>query len=110
MGSFRAFARLPVNWTPKKSVLQKTISAIDADTWERINRCLSLEAKTAKVESAQTFVRENEQVRERQRAEVLRLLDEISGLRNQLAKIEEFLAGNERQAARLREEETKPAD
>ena len=66
----------------------------------------SLRTKTGQVERAQTFVRENEQVRERQRAEVLRLLDEISGLRNQLAKIEEFLAGNERQAARLREEET----
>ena len=25
--SFRAFARLPLSWTPKKSVLQKTISA-----------------------------------------------------------------------------------
>ena len=66
----------------------------------------SLRDKTAGVESAQTSVRENEQVRERQRAEGLRRLDEISGLRNQLAKIEEFLAGNERQASRLREEET----
>ena len=28
--SFRAFARLPFGWTPKKSVLQKTISAIRA--------------------------------------------------------------------------------
>ena len=51
--SFRAFARLPVNWTPKKSVLQKTISAISADTWERINRCLTLSAKSAKVESGE---------------------------------------------------------
>ena len=28
--SFRAFARLPLSWTPKKSVLHKTISAIRA--------------------------------------------------------------------------------
>src|SRR5271165_4144437 len=28
--SFRAFARLPMGWTPKKAVLQKTISAITA--------------------------------------------------------------------------------
>ena len=66
----------------------------------------SLRDKTVEVESAQTFVREDEQIRERRRADALRLLNEISGLRNQLAKIEEFLAGNERQASRLREEET----
>ncbi len=36
--SFRAFARLPLSWTPKKSVLHKTISAIRAQTWEAINR------------------------------------------------------------------------
>ena len=28
LASFRAFARLPMGWTPKKAVLQKTISAI----------------------------------------------------------------------------------
>ena len=31
--SFRAFARLPLHWCPKKSVLQETISAISARTW-----------------------------------------------------------------------------
>ena len=49
--SFRAFARLPVHWTPKKSVLQNTISAISAATWERINRHLLQQARTAKFES-----------------------------------------------------------
>lgn len=49
--SFRAFARLPVHWTPRKSVLQSTISAIGADTWERINRCLMRQAAKAKVEN-----------------------------------------------------------
>jgi IS5 family transposase len=38
--SFRAFARLPCSWTPSKSVLQKTISATRAETWEVIiGRC-----------------------------------------------------------------------
>jgi hypothetical protein len=32
--SFRAFARLPLSWTPKKSVLHMTISATRAKTWE----------------------------------------------------------------------------
>ncbi len=48
--SFRAFARLPVHWTPKKSVLQSTISAISAETWEAINRCLMSHAMKARVE------------------------------------------------------------
>src|ERR1700741_3710582 len=32
--SFRAFARLPLARSPKKSVLHQTIGAIDAETWE----------------------------------------------------------------------------
>jgi len=35
--SFRAFARLPWSWSPQKSVLQRTISAIRPETWEQIN-------------------------------------------------------------------------
>src|SRR6202522_3563416 len=38
--SFRAFARLPLAWTPKKSALQATVSVIRAETWEAINRIL----------------------------------------------------------------------
>ena len=38
--SFRAFARLPLSWSPQKSVLQKTISAIRPESWEPINRVL----------------------------------------------------------------------
>ena len=49
--SFRAFARLPLSWTPKKSVLQRTISAIRAETWEAVNRTLLGSARQAKVET-----------------------------------------------------------
>jgi IS5 family transposase len=49
--SFRAFARLPVGWCPKKSVLQKTISAVRAETWEQINRVLLTSAKEEQIES-----------------------------------------------------------
>ena len=48
--SFRAFARLPWSWSPQKSVLQKTISAIRPQTWEQINRALLSNARRAKVE------------------------------------------------------------
>ncbi len=49
--SFRAFARLPLSWIPKKSVLQKMTSAIRAETWEAINRVLLASARQAKVET-----------------------------------------------------------
>jgi transposase, IS5 family len=48
--SFRAFARLSWGWSPKKSVLQKTISAIRAETWEAINRALLSDARQEKLE------------------------------------------------------------
>src|SRR6516162_9209599 len=49
--SFRAFARLPLSWTPKKSVLHKTVGAIRAETWETINRTLLLSARAERIET-----------------------------------------------------------
>ncbi len=48
--SFRAFARLPLAWLPKKSVLHRTISAIRPETWEAVNRALVGEAKQERLE------------------------------------------------------------
>lgn len=48
--SFRAFARLPLGWSPKKSVLQRTISAIGVASWEAINRTVMASARHHKVE------------------------------------------------------------
>ena len=48
--SFRAFARLPWSRSPRKSVLHKTISAIRAETWERVNRALLASAGAEKLE------------------------------------------------------------
>ena len=48
--SFRAFARLPIGLRPKKSALQKAISAIGAASWERINRLILGDAKAQKIE------------------------------------------------------------
>ena len=48
--SFRAFARLPLGWSPKKSVLQRTISAIGVASWETINRAMMDSARHHKVE------------------------------------------------------------
>ena len=49
--SFKAFARLPLSWTPKKSVLHKKISAMRAETWESINRAVLGSARQEKVEA-----------------------------------------------------------
>lgn len=48
--SFQAFARLPLGLRPKKSVLQKGVSAIGEASWERINRLMLKDAKVQKVE------------------------------------------------------------
>jgi IS5 family transposase len=52
--SFRAFARLPLAWSPKKSVLHQTISAIRPETWEAVNQELLASAKWDKLESGAT--------------------------------------------------------
>ena len=52
--SFRAFARLPLRWSPKKSVLQQTISALRPQTWEAVNQALLVSAQQEKLESGAT--------------------------------------------------------
>jgi transposase, IS5 family len=49
--SFRAFARLPLAWSPKKSALHHTIAAIRAETWEAINQALLASARQDRLES-----------------------------------------------------------
>jgi IS5 family transposase len=48
--SFRAFARLPLGWSPRKSVLHKTISAIGAPCWEAINQAVVMSARQEKLD------------------------------------------------------------
>ena len=52
--SFRAFARLPLRWSPKKSVLHQTIAALGPETWEAVNRALLASAKQDRLESSAT--------------------------------------------------------
>src|SRR5947199_3986575 len=52
--SFRAFARLPLAWSPKRSVLHQTISAIRPETWEAVNRAVLASAKQDRLESGAT--------------------------------------------------------
>ena len=51
--SFQAFARLPLNECPKKSALQRVISAIKPSTWERIQRALMATAAQTRIEPGQ---------------------------------------------------------
>jgi IS5 family transposase len=48
--SFQAFARLALSLCPKKSVLQKTISRIRAETWQQISWALLTDASRKKIE------------------------------------------------------------
>src|SRR5436305_2116730 len=50
--SFRAFARLPLAWSPKRSVLHQTISAIRPETGEAVTRAVL--AKQDRLESGAT--------------------------------------------------------
>src|SRR6516165_10582993 len=59
--SFRAFARLPLGWSQKKSVLPQPIGAVGGETWEAINQGLLASAKRDKLESGAT-VRPNSTV------------------------------------------------
>ena len=51
--SFQAFARLPLNEWPKKSALQRVISAIKPSTWEYIQRALMATAAQTRIEPGQ---------------------------------------------------------
>ena len=64
-----------------------------------------LRDKNAELEERRKAGEQREREQETARKRVLTLLGEASQLRNQLAKIEEFLAGVERQATRARDEE-----
>src|SRR2546430_10463448 len=48
--SFRAFARLPLSWSPRKSVLHQTVGALRAETWEAVNQALLASAKADKLD------------------------------------------------------------
>src|SRR5947209_14657079 len=52
--SFRAFARLPLRWSPKKSVLHQTISALRPQPWEAVNKALLVSAQQENLESGAT--------------------------------------------------------
>ncbi|MEZ5361338.1 MAG: chromosome segregation protein SMC [Bryobacterales bacterium] len=64
-----------------------------------------LAQKTQELEARRKHIHERAQEQESSRRKVLALMGEVSGLRNAIAKIEEFLAGNERQVTRARQEE-----
>jgi hypothetical protein len=64
--SFRAFARLPLSWTPKKSALHRTISAIRAESWEATFTFYCLPRQHHKhLKSTNMFERLNEEMRRR---------------------------------------------
>jgi chromosome segregation protein len=102
--------------------LDERLAALDKETaghrgvGEELERQLAgvrerLLEKNRQREEAQRQLREREEAIEAARMSVLRLLGEASTLKNQLAQIDEYLAGIEREKARgAREEEQAKAD
>jgi chromosome segregation protein len=81
---------------------QQQVAALDHQIGESRARMLE---KNRLREELQAAVREREQAIEQSRTAVLRLLGEVSTLRNQLAQMNEYLAGIERETARVHKEE-----
>jgi chromosome segregation protein len=81
---------------------QKNVAELEAQIAQARDRMLEINQQR---ESLQARVRERERAIEAGRQVILRLLGEASTLKNQLAQIEEYLAGIERESARATREE-----
>ena len=81
---------------------EEAVAAVQKQSGEIQQR---LGEKNRELEQSQGSIRSKEQEQEAARKRVLALMGEASQMRNQLAKIEEFLAGNDRQVARAKEEQ-----
>ena len=80
-------------------------AALEQVASEKDSARQALIQKTSDVEQCQAGLAEDQQEQERGRRRILQLLGEISAWRNEVAKLEEFLAGTERQIAGLQKEE-----
>jgi chromosome segregation protein len=81
---------------------RKTVEALEAQIEEARGRMLEINQQR---ENLQAKVREREKAIEAGRQVILRLLGEASTLKNQLAQVDEYLAGIERETARSTREE-----
>jgi chromosome segregation protein len=85
---------------------RKNLEELEAQTSQSRTRMLEINQQR---ESLQAKVREREKAIEAGRQMILRLLGEASTLKNQLAQIEEYLAGIERETTRAAREEATAA-
>src|SRR6185369_11776765 len=81
---------------------QKRLDELDAQTGQTRGRMLEINQQR---ETLQGKMRDREKAIESGRQLILRLLGEASALNNQLAQIDEYLAGIERETARSTREE-----
>ena len=81
---------------------QQQVTALDQQIAQSRERMIE---KNRLREEVQAAVREREKAIEASRTAVLRLLGEVSTLRNQLAQMNEYLAGIERETARVQKDE-----
>src|SRR6185312_10390015 len=87
---------------------KQSVETLEAEIAQARARMLEI---TEQREALQTKLREREKAIEAGRQVILRLLGEASTLKNQLAQIEEYLAGIDRETARsTREEQVSAAE
>src|SRR5581483_3421729 len=81
---------------------KQNLDGLDSQTTQARDRMIEINQQR---ETLQSKLRERERAIEAGRQLILRLLGEASTLKNQLAQIEEYLAGIERETARSTREE-----
>jgi len=96
--------QLSERMTALEEELVREQAALDSVSGQAAEVRRQLAEKTAELEQRMASIRSDEQRQEGLRHQVLRLLGELSSLKNELAKMDEFLAGNERHLARVQEE------
>lgn len=87
---------------------QQALSLAEMERRIEDRRALALEKNQTR-EALQARLQEQEESLETGRVALLRLLGETAALKNQLAQIDEYLAGMERETARVRKEEESAA-
>lgn len=84
-------------------IQQQALETVAAQVQELRNR---LEEKSGHLRQQQSFLAEAEQQQEEKRRLVLSFLSRSAAQKNELAKVDEFQAGNQRQLTRVEEEKT----
>ncbi len=89
--------------TAERAALQTVVEELEKEIQTLRTGVLEMNRRR---DEMQARIRQSEQVIESSRSQILKLLGEASGIRNQVAQADTYLSGIERERARLQKEET----